>query len=60
MREAEIHEQSRLLWSLHGAKAIALAAHKASDLEKRGEADQAQLWRRVEAALMLRRGPHQS
>ena len=60
MQSAGIHDQARTLWELYGPKAIAVAAEKAQDLEKQGEKDQAETWRRIEAALMVRRGAHQS
>jgi hypothetical protein len=59
MKESEINEYARQLFEAHGAAAIAEAAQKASDLEKRAESEQATTWRRIEAALKLMRGPHQ-
>lgn len=41
-------------------KAIAEAAQKAAAHERRGETENAQTWRRIEAALMLLRGPRES
>jgi hypothetical protein len=58
--EPEIHEYARRLLEAHGAKAIAEAAQKAAACEKQGDKEQAQTWRRVEAALQLMRGPRQS
>jgi hypothetical protein len=60
MQSAGIYDQARTLWELFGPKAIAVAAKKARDLEKQGEKDEAETWRRIEAALVVRRGAHQS
>jgi len=60
MPESDLHDYARQLWDLHGPKAIAEAAQKASDFEKKGENEQAQNWRRIEAMLLQMRGPHQS
>lgn len=57
MQAVEIQDHARKLMAAHGAKAIAEAAQKASALEKQGEKEQAQDWRRVEAALMQMQGP---
>jgi hypothetical protein len=59
MREGEINDYARQLLEAHGAKAIAEAAQKASDFEQEGQSEQAQTWRRIEAALKLMRGPHE-
>ena len=60
MHTTEIQEYARQLLEAHGAKAIAEAAQKAAASERRGDKEQAQTWRRVEAALMLMRGPRQT
>lgn len=60
MEQVKIHEHAQLLWDTHGSKAIAVAAQKARDLEQRGEKEEAANWRRIEAALLVKRGPHQS
>lgn len=57
MHTTEIQEYARQLLAAHGAKAIAEAAHKALAFEKQGDKEQAETWRRVEAALLLMRGP---
>jgi hypothetical protein len=44
----------------HGAQAIVEAAQKASAFENEGKKDDAEIWRHVEAALKLMRGPHES
>jgi hypothetical protein len=60
MHTIEIQEYARQLLEAHGAKAIAEAAQKAAASEKRGDKEQAETWRRVEAALMLMHGPRQT
>jgi hypothetical protein len=56
----EVHATARQLFQSAGPKAVALAAQKASALEREGKAEQARVWRRVEAALLLMKGPHAS
>ena len=60
MQEIDIHDYARQLLEAHGDKAVAEAAQKACMLESQGESEQAETWRRVEAALKLIRGPHES
>ena len=48
------------LYEVPGAKAIAEAAQKAAVFERRGEREEAQTWRRIEAALILLRGPRET
>jgi len=60
MHITEIQEYARQLLEAHGAKATAEAAQKAVAFEKAGNKEQAQTWRRVEAALLLMRGPRQN
>jgi hypothetical protein len=60
MREAELHEYARQLSEAHGGHAVVEAAQKALYFEQRGENEQAQTWRHIEAALKLMRGPTQS
>jgi hypothetical protein len=60
MQEAEIHEYARQLMESRGAKAVADAAQKARSFEDQGNGEEARTWRRIEAALKLMRGPHQS
>jgi hypothetical protein len=57
MTELEIYDYARRLFDAHGAKAIAEAAQKASALEARGDREEAETWRHIEAALKLMRGP---
>jgi hypothetical protein len=59
MKESEINDYARQLLEAHGAKAVAEAAQKARSFEEEGEGEQAAIWRRIEAALKLMRGPHQ-
>jgi hypothetical protein len=60
MREIEIHDYARQLLEAHGAQAIVEAAQNAVSLEKQGEVELARDWRRIEDAMKLMRGPHQS
>ena len=60
MQEIEIQDYARQLLEAHGDRAVAEAAQKASDLEKQGQAEEAETWRHIEAALKLMRGPHAS
>jgi hypothetical protein len=60
MHATEIQEYARQLLEAHGPKAIAEAAQKAAACEKAGNNEGAQTWRRVEAALLLMRGPRQT
>jgi hypothetical protein len=57
---ADIHDYARQLLEAHGAKAVVEAAQKARAFEEQGDSDQAETWRRIEAALKLMRGPHES
>ena len=60
MNALEIQEHARKLKDAHGDKAILEAAEKARELEEGGDREQAENWRRIEAALMQMRGPHAS
>jgi hypothetical protein len=59
MQEIDIFEYARQLLEAHGDKAVAEAAQKACALEKQGDNEEAETWRRVEAALKQMRGPHE-
>ncbi len=59
MQESEIHVYARQLWKARGQKAIAEAAHKAFEFEKKNDREEASRWRRIEAILMQMRGPRQ-
>jgi hypothetical protein len=60
MEVAHIQSYARQLYEAQGAKAIAEAAQKAAAYERGGADEDAQTWRRIEAALMLLRGPRES
>ncbi len=60
MNTSDISALAHHLFEEQGAKAIAEAAQKAASFGQSGDAEQANLWRRVEAALREMRGPHQS
>ena len=59
MGEIDIQDYARQLLEAYGDKAVAEAARKASTSEKEGKTEDAETWRRIEAALKLMRGPHQ-
>ena len=60
MDATKIHEYARALKELRGSKALAEASQKAAEFESKGNAEQAETWRRVTAALKEMRGPHES
>jgi hypothetical protein len=60
MREIELQDYARQLLEAHGEKAVVEAAQKACACEEKGQTEQAETWRHVEAALRLMRGPHAS
>lgn len=60
MREIEIQDYARQLLEAHGEMAVIEAARKACTCEEKGQTEQAEIWRHVEAALKLMRGPHAS
>lgn len=60
MHYTEIHKQARMLKDAHGARAIAEAAQKAQQYEQQGRSEDAQDWRRIEAALREMHGPRES
>jgi len=60
MEAANIQSYARQLFEAQGAKAIAEAAQKAGAFERRGEKEEAETWRRIEAALILLRGPRET
>jgi hypothetical protein len=60
MQEIEIQDYARQLLEAHGDKAVAEAAQKACALEQKGQSEEAETWRHIEAALKLMRGPHAS
>ena len=60
MQITDVHDYARQLIEAHGSRAIVEAAQKARAFEEQGDKEQAQTWRRIEAALMQMRGPHAS
>jgi hypothetical protein len=60
MQAAEIQSYARQMFEAQGERAIVTAAEKAYQFERAGDTEQAQLWRRIEAALMLLRGPRET
>jgi hypothetical protein len=60
MKMTDVHRYARELKEADGSKAFAEAAQRAVDFEKQGDDEQAENWRRVEAALEEMQGPHQS
>jgi hypothetical protein len=60
MQMTQIEDYARQLIEAHGARAPAEAAQKAVACEKAGDTEQAKVWRRVEAALLMMRGAPQS
>jgi hypothetical protein len=60
MHATQIQDYARRLLEAHGAKAAAEAAQKAVAFEKAGDKEQAETWRRIEAAVQLMRGARQS
>jgi len=60
MDASEIQRYARQLYEVQGPKAIAEAAHKALAFEKNNDKEQAETWRRIEAALIELRGPRHS
>jgi hypothetical protein len=60
MGEIDIHDYARQLLEAHGDMAVAEAAQKARSFEDKGETEEAETWRGIEAALKLMRGPHVS
>ena len=60
MQEIEIQEYAQQLLETHGDKAVVVAAKKAHSFEEKANNGEAKTWRRIEAALILMRGPKQS
>jgi hypothetical protein len=60
MQAVVIQEHARKLRDAHGDLALVQAAQKAKALEQQGHADEAQTWRRIEAALRVMQGPRVS
>jgi hypothetical protein len=60
MRAVEIQDHARKLMDAHGMKALAEAAQKARAFEQQGDVEQADTWRKIEAALREMQGPRLS
>ena len=60
MGEIDIHDYARQLLEAHGEMAVVEAAQKARNFEEKGETEEAETWRHIEAALKQMRGPHVS
>ena len=60
MGEMEIYDYARQLLEAHGEMAVVEAAQKARTFEEKGQTEEAETWRAIEAALKLMRGPHVS
>jgi hypothetical protein len=60
MDATQIQEFARRLREAHGDRATVEAAQKAVVYERAGDHAEAETWRRIEAALLLMRGPRQS
>ena len=57
---AQIQIYARQLYAVEGSKAIASAAQKAVKFERHDDTARAQMWRRIEAALLQMRGPRET
>ena len=60
MQATEIQSYARQLFEAEGVRSIAIAAKKAQMFERQNDTEQAQAWRRIEAALILMRGPRET
>ncbi len=60
MGEMEIHEYARQLLDARGEMAVVEAAQKACSCDEKGQAEEAETWRHIEAVLKQMRGPHAS
>jgi hypothetical protein len=59
MSEMQVHDYARQMLDARGDKALAEAAYRAQTCESDGHGEEANIWRKIEAALKLMRGPHQ-
>jgi hypothetical protein len=57
--EMQIHTIARQMFEQHGQAAIAKAAARAVACEAKGEDEDANEWRHIEAAMKIMRGPGQ-
>jgi predicted small metal-binding protein len=60
IQEMDIQDYARQLLEAHGAHAVVEAAQKACAFEMEGKKEDAEIWRHIEAAMKLMRGPHES
>ena len=60
MEEIEIYDYARQLLEAHGEMAVVEAAQKARSFEEKGQTEDGETWRSIEAALKMMRGPHVS
>jgi len=60
MDSAAIHDYARRLVGAHGDKAELEAAQRAALCERQGDKNQAEDWRKIQAAIKQMRGPHMS
>jgi hypothetical protein len=60
MQATEIQTQARMLFEVHGPKAVVEASKKAKDCEHSGDMAGASDWRRIESALKLMQGPRET
>ena len=60
MQEIDIQDYARQLLEAHGAQAVVEAAQKARAFEMEGKKEDAEIWRHIESALKIMRGPHES
>ncbi|HET9273625.1 MAG TPA: hypothetical protein VFO09_05100 [Methyloceanibacter sp.] len=60
MDSMAIHDYARRFIGAHGDKAELEAAQRAAMCERQGEKEQADDWRRIQAAIKEMRGPHLS
>jgi hypothetical protein len=57
--ETEVHTIARRMIDQHGFEAVAEVARNAQICEGQGESEEAGVWRRIEGAMKIMRGPHQ-
>jgi len=60
MQTIETQEYASQWLETHGDKAVVVAAKRARSFENNGNSKEATTWRKIEAAIKLMRGPHQS
>lgn len=60
MEEIELHDYARQLLEARGDRAVIEAAQRACSYEEKGQKEDAETWRHIEAVLKSMRGPHVS